>query len=105
MACRTSANSGGDAARHALRGRIGGDQFGVRGFERTQLVHEPVVLGVRHRRLVEHVVAVIVAVDFIAQLRDALRCTAAPAMISSRRRRAPGGRLERLAQTRDALRA
>src|SRR6185369_429808 len=46
---------------------------GVAGLERLELVHQPVVLGVRNGRLVEHVVAIVVAVDLIAQLRGALR--------------------------------
>ena len=89
--------------RHALRRRVRRDQFRMRRLERAQFVHEPVVFGVRHRRLVENVVAVVVAVDFVAQLRDALR---------SRRFRHRSGlargprlrrRFERLAQPRDAL--
>ena len=46
-------------------------------FERLQLAHQPVVLGVGDFRIVEHVVAIVVVLDLLAQLthsgRGALR--------------------------------
>jgi hypothetical protein len=38
------------------------------GFQRLELVEQPVVLGVRNARLVEDVVAVVVLIQFSAQL-------------------------------------
>ena len=54
----------------ALRGRIGRDQLGMLSFELLQLVHELVELGVGDLRIVEHVVAVFVVPNFIAQRFD-----------------------------------
>jgi len=55
----------------ALRGRVGGDQLGVGILQRAQLADELVVLGVGDLGIVEHVVAVRVEVDQLAQLLDA----------------------------------
>ena len=53
-------------AAHALRRRIRRAQLGVLRFERLQLAEQPVVLGVGHRRRVEHVVVVVVALELFA---------------------------------------
>ncbi|MOA09253.1 hypothetical protein D3C78_1290710 [compost metagenome] len=50
--------SGHDGADHPLRGRVGRDQLGMAGFERLQLLIEPVVLGVGHGGRVQHIVLV-----------------------------------------------
>jgi len=52
--------------------RLRRHQFRVLCFERLELVKQAVVLGVRNARLVEHVVAIIVGVNFAAQFGDAL---------------------------------
>jgi hypothetical protein len=54
-------------AADALGGRIGGDEFGMFGFERLQFAEQPVVFRIGNRRLVENVVGVVVALDFAAQ--------------------------------------
>ncbi len=51
----------------ALGGRIGRDPLGVFGLDLAQPEHQPVVLGVTDQRLVEHVVAVVVKMNFTAQ--------------------------------------
>ena len=48
---------------HPLRRRVGGDEAGVLLLQRHQLAHEGVVLVVRDLRIVEDVVAVVVAAD------------------------------------------
>ena len=67
-------------AAHALRGRVGGDQFRMLGFELLQLVHQLVEFGVGDLGIVEHVVAVFVVADFLAQGFDFLFGVAAPGM-------------------------
>ena len=47
--------------------RLGGDQFGVFGLQGLEFTEQPVVFRVGNRRLVEHVVAVVVGVDLAAQ--------------------------------------
>jgi len=42
------------------------------GLQRPQLLEQPVVLGIRHAGLVEHVVAIVMGVDFAAQFGNAL---------------------------------
>ncbi len=59
-------------ATHPLGGRLGGDQLGMLGLQRPQLLEQPVVLGIRHAGLVEHVVAIVMGVDFAAQFGNAL---------------------------------
>ena len=63
-------------ADHTLRRRIGRQQLGMCGLDRLQLLEQTVVLGVRHFRIVEHVVAVGVVVELLAQLGGGLgwRC-------------------------------
>ena len=56
---------------HALRRRIRREQLRMLGLERAQLHHEPVVFGVRNLRIVERVIAVVVALQQLAQLRGA----------------------------------
>ena len=55
-------------AAHALRGRIGSGKLGMLGFERLQPSHQRVVFGIADCRLVEHVVKVLMAAEFVAQL-------------------------------------
>ncbi len=75
-------------SRHALRGRVGRDELGMRRFQRAQFQHQPVVLGVGNQRIIEHVVAVVVLCNLRAQLRRArrrlLRHAPAPAPRRSR---------------------
>jgi hypothetical protein len=62
--------AGGRHRADAAGGRIGRDQLRMGGFERLQLAHQAVVLGVRDVRVVEHVVAVIGVVDATTQIGD-----------------------------------
>ena len=57
-------------APHPLRGRIGRDQFRVRRLELLQLIHQRVEFGIRNRGIVEHVIAVLVPANLLAQPRD-----------------------------------
>ena len=57
-------------AAHALRRRIGRDQFDMRGLELFQLVHQAVEFGVRDFGIVEYVVAVLVMANVFAQRLD-----------------------------------
>ena len=43
--------------------RVAGDQVGIGRFEGLELVEQPVVLGVRNARLVQHVVAIVVLIQ------------------------------------------
>ncbi|CAH0262388.1 hypothetical protein SRABI70_03248 [Pseudomonas sp. Bi70] len=52
-------------AAYALGRRVGCHQFRVLGFKRLQLAKQAVVFGIRHARLVEHVIAVVVRVQFV----------------------------------------
>ena len=54
----------------ALGGRIGREQFGMRGFERLEPAHQGVVLGVGQLGGVEDVVEIVVAVYLLAELFD-----------------------------------
>ena len=55
-----------------LRGRVCRHPLRVRRFQCAQLLHEPVVLGIRHLRLIKDVVAVVVLLDLAPQMREAL---------------------------------
>jgi hypothetical protein len=55
-------------AAHALGWRVGRDQRGMLAFQRLQLVDQAVELGVGNLRVVEHVVAMLVVADLLAQL-------------------------------------
>ncbi len=55
-------------AAHALRRRIRGRQFRMRGFERLQFAHHRVVFGVGDFRRIEHIVQMLVAAQFFAQM-------------------------------------
>jgi hypothetical protein len=57
--------------RHALGGRIQGDELRVPLLSSAQLAHELVVLGVADFGAIEDVVAVVVVADLGAQLLDA----------------------------------
>ena len=59
-------------AADALGGRIGRDQLGMLGLELFQLVHELIEFSVRDFRIVEHVVAIFVVADFVAEGVDFL---------------------------------
>ncbi len=63
---------GGGLAHHALRWRIGRHERGVRRFERLQLAHQVVVLGVRHDGAVADVIGVGGQLQARAQLLGAL---------------------------------
>ena len=52
---------------HALRGRVGGDEPGVRGLQGLQLAVGAVVLGVGHGGRVLHVILVCPVVELVAQ--------------------------------------
>ena len=76
----------------------------MRGLELAQLLHQPVVFGVRNLRIVEHVVTVVVTVDLRAQLGRLARAGGPTSRSRARRRGgAPGARIAILAHTRDAL--
>jgi len=55
-----------------LRRRVGTDQLGMGLLQLLQLTEQPVVFGIRNTRLIEHVVAVVVCIQFMAQGADAL---------------------------------
>ena len=57
----------------ALRRRVGREQFRMRALDAAQLEHEPVVFGVRHFRIVERVIAIVVSIQELAQLAAARR--------------------------------
>ncbi len=54
-------------AADALRRRIGRDQLGMRGLELFQLVHQTIEFGVADFGIVEHVIAVLVMPNLLAQ--------------------------------------
>ena len=54
-------------AADAPGGRIGGDGFATRRFQRAQFAHQRVVFGVGNARVIEDVVGVVVRTDFFAQ--------------------------------------
>ncbi|MNZ54724.1 hypothetical protein D3C78_726350 [compost metagenome] len=56
----------------ALGRRVAADQLGMRLLQRLQFLEQAIVFGIRHARLVEHVVAIVVLVDGDTQLLDAL---------------------------------
>ena len=57
-------------AGYALGRRFRSDEFGMSGFEVDQLSEEPVVLTVADLRAVEHVVAVVVFANLLAEAFD-----------------------------------
>ena len=61
---------GGRLAAHTLGGRIGTDQFGMGRLQRLKFTEQPVVLGVRHRWIVEYVIGVVVTLQLRAQSVD-----------------------------------
>ena len=89
---RTFSSSDTGSAADPLGGRVGGDQLGVLGLERAQLVEQRVVLVVADLGVVERVVAVVVVVDLLAQLGGALLGgTVRAAWLSSRSSSLGGG--------------
>ena len=58
---------GGRLAADTLGRRCGGDQFGMLGLQRLEFAKQTIVLGVRHRRRVEHIVGVIMTLQLRAQ--------------------------------------
>ena len=59
-----------DVATHTLRGRERVGKFGVRLFKVLQFVHLEVKLHIADGRLIEHIVVIVVAIQFVAQLLD-----------------------------------
>ena len=59
-------------AAHALGGRQRVEALGVRLLQVLELSHHVVIVLVAYHRLVEHIVVVVVAVELVAQLHDAL---------------------------------
>ena len=57
----------------SLRRRIGRAQLGILRLDTIQLEHEPIVFGVRHLRVVEGMIAIVVPLQEFAQLRSARR--------------------------------
>ena len=57
---------------NAMRGGVGIIELWMRRLQRFQFAHQSIVFGVRNRRIVEHVVAVIGVTDLRAQLGNAL---------------------------------
>ena len=91
---------------HALGGRIGGHQVGVRGLDLLQFAHPRVVDGVVHRGVVPHVVPVRRIADEAAQLGGAAGGVSHPCPASGtppdparRRRRRPHRRARRVGRT------
>ena len=70
--CSTGVNLVDRLAADALCGAVGRGQFGMLGFERAQLLDEPVVLEIGDRRRRFLVVPPIVLGDLAAKLGDAL---------------------------------
>ena len=68
---RTLAKPSSALAAHALGGRIGRQQLGVLRLQLLQFAEQLVVLGVRDLRLVQHVVAMRVVMQQLAQRIDA----------------------------------
>jgi hypothetical protein len=56
---------------HAHGRRVGIGEFGMFRLQRFELAHQPVVLGVRYRRIIEHMVAMVGVVDQAAQFGGA----------------------------------
>ena len=54
-----------------LGGRVGGDELGIRLFDRPQLADEGVVLGIGDLRVVELVVPEVVVLNLLAQIGSA----------------------------------
>jgi hypothetical protein len=77
--------AGGGA--HPLGGGIADDQARMRRLQRLELAHQAVVLGVRDLRVVEHVVAMVVVRDLLAQPGGARRLV--PSNGHAARRRPP----------------
>src|SRR5439155_11381205 len=68
-----------------LRGRVGRDEFRELVFECDEFLNQLVVLDVGHLRVVEHVIAVRVPVDLLAEFLDAeLRIGPAPFLLRDR---------------------
>src|SRR6266567_5898729 len=57
-------------ATDALRRRVCGDQLGLLGLELLELVHQAVEFRVADLRIIEHVIAVLVMPDVLAQRLD-----------------------------------
>ena len=57
-------------ATYSLRGRIWGDQLGVRRLNLLQLLHEQIKLGIADLGIIEHVVAMLVMPDLVAKEFD-----------------------------------
>lgn len=57
---------------HPLRRRVRRDQVGVGLLQLLELPEQAVVLGVGDGGIIEHIIAVVVVIDLLAQLRDAL---------------------------------
>ena len=55
-------------AAHALSRRVVADQLRIGRFQRLELLEQPIVLGVRNARLIQHVVSVVVQIQFSAKL-------------------------------------
>jgi hypothetical protein len=51
----------------ALRGRIGGGEFGVGPLQPLELPHHSVVFGVGDGRLIQNVIQVFVTAEFVAE--------------------------------------
>ena len=72
LGVRDRREAGGGTSTHPLRGRIGGDEVGMRGLEGGEFPHERVEFDVRDLGVVQDVVTLFVMTDQIAQLRDAI---------------------------------
>ena len=66
-----------------LRRRVRGDQLGMLGLKRAQLVEERVVLVVADLGIVENVIAIAVMVELTAQLGDTCLHVVPPACAQS----------------------
>ncbi|MNM99011.1 hypothetical protein D3C81_1115600 [compost metagenome] len=57
-------------ATDALGRRVSGHQLRVFGFQGLEFVEQAIVFGVRHARLIEHVVAVVVLIELGTQFKN-----------------------------------
>ena len=53
---------------NALRGRIGRSKVGMLRFEGLEFAKEPIVFGVGHVRVVQHVVRVVRTMQYVGQM-------------------------------------
>src|SRR6185436_11844681 len=80
----------GGTATDALRRRVGREELGMRGFERLELVHQLVEIGVADLGRCLYVVQLFVPANFLSELVDSLRGIHAETPLRRRSGRAEG---------------